>query len=220
MGSNVPLIELRGVCFRYPGGNPIHDKLDFVLQTGGRVGVMGQNGAGKTSLFHLIVGLLQPDSGEIRVMGRPRCQERDFWEVRQKIGLLFQDPDDQLFCPTVGEDVAFGPLNLGKSRQQVMQIVQRTLEALDLAHLQDRVTHHLSGGEKRLVSLATVLAMEPDALLLDEPTAGLAEGMVERLIGILNEHVQTCAIISHNRHFLERCTDVMVQLHGGKVVPF
>lgn len=220
MGSKSTLIELRGIRFGYPGAAIIHEQLDFALDRGSRIGVMGPNGSGKTTLFHLIVGLLRPLAGEVVVLGRPRREEHDFWEVRQQVGLLFQDPDDQLFCPTVGEDVAFGPLNLGKPREQVHELVRRTLRMLELAHLEERVTHHLSGGEKRLVSLATVLAMEPEVLLLDEPTAGLAEGMVERLIQVLQEHVRTCAIISHNRPFLERCTNDLVEIRGGRVMPF
>ena len=139
--------------------------------------------------------------------------------MREQIGVLFQDPDDQLFCPTVGEDVAFGPLNLGKPREEVRQIARQTLQLLSLEHLEERVTHHLSGGEKRLASLATVLAMEPAALLLDEPTAGLAEEMVERVSEVLENYVQTCIIISHNRPFLERNVDGIYRMAEGKITP-
>ena len=213
------MIELQGVTFGYPRQPPVHDRLDFRIEEGQKIGLIGPNGAGKTTLFHLIVGLLTPTAGQLEILGRPRLQERDFWEVRERIGLLFQDPDDQLFCPTVAEDVAFGPLNLGKPREEVQQIVRRTLQLLDLEHLEDRVTHHLSGGEKRLVSLAAVLAMEPGALLLDEPTAGLAEGMVDRLVEILDAHVRTCAIISHNRAFLERSVQRIYEMKDGKITP-
>ena len=212
------MIHLKEICFGYANRRLVHDHLDFRLEEGEKIGLVGPNGAGKTTLFHLIVGLLTPLSGEIEIFGKPCRQERDFWEVRERIGLLFQDPDDQLFCPTVAEDVAFGPLNLGKSRQEVQQIVRRTLRLLDLEHLEDRVTHHLSGGEKRLVSLATVLSMEPEVLLLDEPTAGLAEEMVERLGDILKEHVHTCIIISHHRSFLECNVQKIYRMEDGKVV--
>jgi cobalt/nickel transport system ATP-binding protein len=214
-----PLVELRNINFAYSPGSPVNRDLNFVLESGGRVGVMGANGVGKTTLFHLIVGLLKPSSGEVLVAGKPRRREQDFWEVRRRVGLLFQDPDDQLFCPTVGEDVAFGPLNLGHSHERVREIVKGTLTMLGLQHLEHRVTHHLSGGEKRLVSLAAVLAMEPEALLLDEPTAGLAEGMVDRVVEIINQRVPTCAIISHNGAFLDRCTDRRAEMRDGRIEP-
>ena len=135
--------------------------------------LLGPNGCGKTTLLHLIVGLLRPSAGQIEAFGRQRMAEADFHEVRRRVGLLFQDADDQLFCPTVAEDVAFGPLNLGKSRDEVRRIVAGTLDSLGLAGYEHRVTYRLSGGEKRLVALATVLAMQPEVLLLDEPSGGL-----------------------------------------------
>ena len=212
------MIKLQDITFSYNAQRSVYEGLNFQLDEGEKVGLLGPNGAGKTTLFHLVVGLLVPLSGEIEIFGEPRRQERDFWEVRERVGLLFQDPDDQLFCPTVGEDIAFGPLNLGKSRQEVHQIVRRTLRLLDLEHLEDRVTHHLSGGEKRLVSLATVLAMEPDVLLLDEPAAGLAEEMIERVSDVLESHVRTCIIISHNRSFLESNVHKIYRMVDGTIV--
>ena len=115
--------------------------------------LLGPNGCGKTTLLHLIVGLLRPNAGQIEAFGRRRVAEADFHEVRRRVGLLFQDADDQLFCPTVAEDVAFGPLNLGKSRDEVRRIVAATLDSLGLAGYEHRVTYQLSGGEKRLVAL-------------------------------------------------------------------
>jgi len=213
------MIKLKDISFGYTAQRPVHAHLDFQLEESQKIGLIGPNGSGKTTLFHLIVGLLFPSAGQIEIFGRPRRQERDFWEVRERVGLLFQDPDDQLFCPTVAEDIAFGPLNLGKSRAEVQHIVRRTLQLLDLEHLEDRVTHHLSGGEKRLVSIATVLAMEPDVLLLDEPTAGLAEDMVERVSDILENHVRTCIIISHHRAFLDGNVHEIYQMTDGRIVP-
>ena len=134
---------------------------------------MGPNGSGKTTLFHIIMGLLTPSSGTIEFFGKPVKTEKDFRKVYKKVGLLFQDADDQLFSPTVLEDVAFGPLNLGKSKLEARNIAQNTLERLGIAHFENRVTHKLSGGEKRLVALATVLSMEPELLLLDEPNTGV-----------------------------------------------
>ena len=184
---------------------------------GERVCLAGGNGAGKTTLMHIMVGLLRPFTGQIVAFDRERKEEADFREVRARAGLLFQDPDDQLFCPTVAEDVAFGPLNLGKKPDEAMKIVERTLAALDLSGFEDRITHKLSGGEKRLVTLATVLAMEPDVLLLDEPTNALDERAHQRLVEILLALPQAMVIVSHDRQFRERLATREVALDGGLI---
>ena len=130
---------------------------------------------------------------------------------------MFQDADDQLFCPTVAEDVAFGPLNLGKSREEVRRIVAATLDSLGLGGYEHRVTYHLSGGEKRLVALATVLAMQPEVLLLDEPSGGLDDGSTERLIGVLARLPQAMIVVSHERAFWEAVTTSAVEMREGKI---
>ena len=173
MDKNNLLINLNKICFSYAGSPPVLDGLDFRFYRGDRLGLMGPNGSGKTTLFHIIMGLLKPSSGTIEIFGRPIMGEKDYGRIRQKIGLLFQDADDQLFSPTVMEDVAFGPLNAGKSREESIGISLNVLERLGLSGFEERITYKLSGGEKRLVSLATVLAMEPEILILDEPTTGL-----------------------------------------------
>ena len=211
------MICLRDITFRYTRERPVLNRLNFRLGAGEKVGLIGPNGAGKTTLFHLIVGLLAPSEGEIEVFGEVRREEPDFWEVRERVGLLFQDADDQLFCPTVAEDVAFGPLNLGKSHEETAGIVRNTLEMLGLKGFEDRVTYHLSGGEKRLVSFATVLAMSPDVLLLDEPTSGLHEDTADRIVSILTDHVPSYIIISHDRHFLERTTQRIYRLADAQI---
>ncbi|MFH1569977.1 MAG: ABC transporter ATP-binding protein [Gemmatimonadota bacterium] len=211
------VIRLRDLHFAYDGGRPVLDGANLELEPGEKVGLAAPNGAGKTTLFHLIVGLLHPTAGEVEVFGRVRRREEDFLEVRSRVGLLFQDADDQLFCPTVAEDVAFGPMNLGKSREETERIVSQTLRLLGLEGYEDRVTHHLSGGEKRLVSLATVLAMAPEVLLLDEPTGGLDEATVERVVGVLARHAPSYILISHNRDFLTQLTDKVYTLRAGRL---
>jgi cobalt/nickel transport system ATP-binding protein len=131
----------------------------------------------------------------------------------------YQDADDQLFCPTVAEDIAFGPLNLGKSRDEAMGIVNTVLTQLNLMHLRDRVTHKLSGGEKRLVTLATVLAMEPDVLLLDEPTNALDVENEARLVDILNSLPQAIVLVTHNPSFREKVAPKGYTLVAGKLAP-
>jgi cobalt/nickel transport system ATP-binding protein len=211
------LFELTGIRFAYPGRPPILTHLNLALGEGERIALTGPNGVGKSTLLHLMVGLVKPQAGTVVAFGAPRRQEKDFHEVRQRAGLVFQDSDDQLFCPTVAEDIAFGPLNLGKSREEVVDLVDRTLDRLDLTHLRDRVTHKLSGGEKRLVSLATVLAMEPSVLLLDEPSNALDEATQARLVDVLNALPQALVVISHDAHFRRKVTSHQYRMFDGGI---
>lgn len=212
-----PLFELTGIRFAYPGRPPVLQDLDLTIGAAQRIALTGPNGAGKSTLLHLMVGLLKPQAGTIQAFGALRRRETDFHEVRQRAGLVFQDPDDQLFCPTVAEDIAFGPLNLGKSRAQVLDLVDRTLDRLHLTPLRDRVTHTLSGGEKRLVSLASVLVMEPDVLLLDEPSNGLDEPTQARLVEMLNALPQALLVISHDTPFRRKITSHEYQIRNGRL---
>ena len=220
MDNSEVIIELKGVSFVYQGNQserPVLDDLNLQISRGERVALIGPNGSGKTTLFHLLMGLLRPTEGEIVVFGKKRQAEKDFREVREKIGLLFQDSDDQLFCPTVAEDVAFGPLNLGRSHEEALEITRRVLEQLGLEEFEKRLTYKLSGGEKRLISLATVLAMQPEVLVLDEPTTGLDEDTVERLIHILSSSDLTYLIASHNKDFLSETPDTFYHLRRGRL---
>jgi len=192
--------------------------LDFDIFPGDRVGLVAPNGSGKTTLFHIIMGLLKPCAGEVRIFGKAVCREQDFIEVRQRIGLLFQDADDQLFSPTVLEDVAFGPLNLGKSREEADTIARRTLSRLGLEGFEERITFRLSGGEKRLVSLATILAMEPEVLLLDEPTTGLDDQTRHTLTHLIDAFDLTYVLISHNARFLAATTDKTHFMEDGRIL--
>lgn len=212
-----PIIRLQGIRYGYPGCAPILDQLDFKLLPGDRVGLIAPNGSGKTTFFHVIMGLLKPEAGSIEIFGKPVQTEGDFLEVRRRIGLLFQDADDQLFSPTVLEDVAFGPLNQGKSRPQAVAVARRVLSFLGLEDFEQRVTFKLSGGEKRLVALATVLAMEPEVLLLDEPSAGLDDATKERLIDILRTLDISYVIVSHELDFLADLSDLVCTLHSGRI---
>lgn len=215
MDAAMPLISLQGITFAYPHRPAVLKGIDFECRAGERIGLVGANGCGKTTLFHLIMGLLRPNAGEVEVLGKSRKEEKDFLEVRERIGLLFQDPDDQLFSPTVAQDVAFGPLNLGKSKEEAMAIVHETLDVLGLSGFEDRITYRLSGGEKKLVSLATVLAMRPEVLLLDEPTAGLDEQTTERITAFLTRPNLSYIIVSHDRDFLLRTTTVLYHIRDG-----
>ncbi len=212
-----PVIRLQHVDFAYDSSRTVLRQCSFELARGERAALLGGNGSGKSTLLQLIVGLLRPLAGTVEVFGQSRRAAADFHEVRRGVGLLFQDVDDQLFCPTVAEDVAFGPLNLGKSPSEARRIVTETLEALGLTGYEDRITHRLSGGEKRLVALATVLAMRPDVLLLDEPMGGLDETAAERITCLLDSLPQAMIVVSHDREFLGRLSGVPWQLEHGQL---
>ena len=218
--TNPPLILLQDISYRYSGTeNLILNQINISLKKNQRVGLIGPNGCGKTTLFHLIMGLLKPQSGTLRYKGTALEKEKDFRILRREVGLLFQDADDQLFSPTVLEDVAFGPLNLGAAPAEAKYIAQQTLTDLGLIHLEKRITHHLSGGEKKLVSLATILAMRPRALLLDEPTNNLDPETQTRLIEIITGLDLAFMIISHDYDFLVATCEDLYLLDKGHVTP-
>ena len=218
MADSAPLIHLKDVSFTYPDGKTVLDGVTFTIPRGKRIGLIGPNGSGKTTLFHIIMGLLPASSGEIEIFGKPVKTEKEFQAIRHRIGLLFQDADDQLFSPTVLEDVAFGPLNLNKSPKEAKAIARETLSSLGMADFEDRITHQLSGGEKRMIAMATVLAMGPEVLLLDEPTAGLDEDTKAKLQDILTHIDLSYVIISHELDFLSEVADVVIMMEHGKVV--
>ncbi len=212
------IIHLENITFGYPGCDPVLEELNFQFFKGNQFGLMGPNGSGKTTLFHIIMGLLKPSSGKIKIFNTPVETENDFRKIREKIGLLFQDADDQLFSPTVLEDVAFGPLNLGKTKNDAMDIARHTLDFLGLNDFEERITYKLSGGEKKLVSLATVLAMEPKVLLLDEPTSGLDEKTKSTLKRVLIDLDLSYILISHDIDFLHEITDTIYLLENKKIL--
>ncbi len=214
-----PLISLQDIAFSYPErSSPILNQLRFDLAPQERVGIIGPNGQGKTTLLHLCVGLLKPDQGRLIFKGQPVQKEKDLLPLRQAVGLAFQNPEDQLFSPTVLEDVAFGPLNLGLNQEQAKE---RALWAMDLVGLQgfeQRITHKLSGGEKKILALATILAMRPEGLLLDEPTTGLDPDTRQHIMDIVNNLTQSLVIVSHDWDFLDRTTDVLYTLDQGELI--
>lgn len=215
-----PLIRVKQLSFGYPHQPLILNQLNFQLLSGQKLALVGANGSGKSTLLQLLLGLLRPTAGKIEIFQHLCSTEADFVKIRGRVGLLFQDADDQLFCPTVAEDVAFGALNLGKSHAEAKIIVRNTLEMLGLQGYESRITYKLSGGEKRLVALATVLAMQPEVLLLDEPTAGLDEATEQRVINTLNQLPQAMLIVSHDRQFLQQVTHHTVKLTSGQLLSF
>ncbi|MDH3348967.1 MAG: energy-coupling factor ABC transporter ATP-binding protein [Desulfobulbaceae bacterium] len=200
-------IELNDISHSYSGSEePVFQNLNFSFK-GGRAGLIGDNGSGKTTLFHILVGLVRPQSGVVLFNGEQMKGEQDFVRLRRHVGMVFQHADDQLFSPTVLEDVAFGPLNMNFSIEEARDMARTALAKVGLAGYEDKVTHRLSGGEKRLIALATVLVMEPEILLLDEPTNDLDRASRHRLIDILSGLSQSYLIISHDLDFMTSLAD-------------
>ena len=219
MADTDKLINLKKISFIYPDGKKVLDGLDLSLKKKERLGLIGPNGSGKTTLFRLIMGLLKPSSGTLTIFGREMSDKKDFMPVRQKIGLLFQDADDQLFNPTVLDDVAFGPLNQGKSPSEAKEISRGILSSLGLKEFENRITYKLSGGEKKLVSLATVLAMKPEILLLDEPTTGIDVETTKKIVSVLEAIDVSSIIISHDMDFIQRTSGTIYGMVNGKILP-
>ena len=201
------IFTLEDINFSYQDGKAVLENVNFSLHEKEKIALTGHNGSGKTTLLHLIMGLLHPVSGQVLYRGRPMQCEKDFRELRKGVGLLFQQADDQLFCPTVIEDVAFGPLNLGKTPEEALEISEKTLCMFGLSGYNDRVAYRLSGGEKKLVSLAAGMAMQPQALVLDEPTNDLDPAMRNKLINVLNALDIAMLVVSHDLDFLKHVTE-------------
>ena len=231
-------LQVHNLSYRYPDGTPALDRVSFGIDEGQAVGLVGPNGAGKSTLMLHLNGLLPGKTegighhhgagqgGEeatsngpvpaVQVAGLPVIRE-NFLKVRRSVGLLFQDPDDQLFCPTVREDVAFGPLQLDLPRTVVLERVQEMLQLVSLSGYEDRIPHHLSFGERKRVCLAGVLACQPQLLVLDEPTANLDPRSRRQLIGILQNLKCTLLVASHDLELIvELCPRVLV-LDQGRI---
>ncbi|MGM0547717.1 MAG: energy-coupling factor ABC transporter ATP-binding protein [Bacillota bacterium] len=202
------MIKVKNLAFSYEKNDCILEDFNFSLKKGDRIALIGDNGCGKTTFFKLIMGLLKPDAGQIKIFGQKREKEEDFIEIRERIGYLFQDSDNQLFSPTVEEDIAFGPINLGKSKAEAKAIVAEKLALVKMEGFEKKVTYNLSQGQKKIIAFAAVLAMEPDILLLDEPFASLDKQSVKRMIKILNKIPQSFIIVSHNKVLLDQVTNI------------
>jgi len=212
--DRVPAIELKGVSFSYPDGRRTLKDLSLVVFSGERVAVLGPNGAGKTTLALHLNGILPLQHGEIAVGGLS-INPTNIKEVRRRVGLVFHDPDDQLFMSTVEEDVGFGPANLGLSAQEQDRRVSVALDRVHASSLRTRTPHHLSAGEKRRVSIATVLSMDPEVLVLDEPTSGLDPFGKRELIKLLQQLEPAQLIITHDLPFaLELCPRSVIVSEG------
>ena len=212
-----PSLEVLGVSYLYPDGHQALREIDLHVHHGERVALLGPNGAGKTTLLLHLNGIFRPASGMVRVAGLDITDE-SLMEVRRRVGIVFQDPDDQLFMPTVGQDVAFGPANFGVEGEELDRRVTEALGAVSMVDALERAPHHLSYGERRRVAIATVLAMRPEILVLDEPTSNLDPASRRELIDVLRGLPITQLLVTHDLPFaLELCPRALV-MDEGRIV--
>lgn len=215
------IIEINDVCFTYPDGTAALDGINFHVRRGEFVGILGANGSGKTTLLKIVNGLLTPARGEVKVDGKNiNSVEKDM--LFSKVCTMFQNPDDQLFSPTVSQDIAFGPLNLGLTKEEVDGRVNYALEAVEMLEFSEKTIHHLSFGQKKRICLAGVLAMEPEVILLDEPTSSLdpmgASSIMHLLKDLNRKKGLTFIMSTHSVDMIPLFSDRVVILNGGKVI--
>ncbi len=215
------ILETRSITYEYRGGITALHNVSVSVPRNGCVALLGSNGAGKSTLMKHFNGIITPKSGEVLVDGE-RVSKENLRLVRQKIGMVFQNPDDQIFAPTVREDIAFGPTNLGLPLELIQERVQQSLQLLEIEHLEDRPPHQLSGGEKKRVAIAGILAMNPEILVLDEPTSGLDPVGIRELIDLLRKLVQTRRIsLMFSTHHVDLVPDLaryVYVMHAGEVI--
>jgi cobalt/nickel transport system ATP-binding protein len=212
-----PVIKIDDLSFEYGNGLSALSGISLEVSKGETVVLIGPNGAGKSTLLLLMRGLLGALDGRVQIAGEPLDSKKRVEALAGKVGLLFQNPDDQLFCTTVFDDVAFGPINMGLGREQVKERVEKALSAVGLSGYENRVPHHLSGGEKRRVSLATVYSMHPDILLLDEPTSYLDPRARHEVIKLIHEFPGTKIIATHDFELILKAADRAVLFCEGQI---
>ncbi len=215
------LIETRDLCYSYSGSSRALDGINFIAPRNARIAVLGSNGAGKSTLFKHFNGIFRPTSGSILVRGEPITRE-NIREVRKFIGIVFQNADDQIFAPTVELDVAFGPTNLGLDEETIHHRVHEALHIMGIEDLAGRVPHHLSGGEKKRVAIAGAIAMEPEVLVLDEPTAGLDPKGIHDLLGFISDLKKssgmTVIFSTHDVSLVPEIADYIYVMSRGRIV--
>lgn len=219
--TNIQL-STENLSFTYPDGTQALKNINIEIEKGEKVAIIGPNGAGKSTLFSHFNGLTEPTSGCVKIEGKPISFEKDeLLKVRQKVGIVFQDPNDQLFAPTVKEDIAFGPMNLGLIYDEVEKRVEDALKMVGMENYEDKTPHHLSGGQQKRIAIAGIIAMKPELMILDEPTAGLDPDGVEKVLNImnqLNEEGMTLIISSHDIDMISKYADKIFVLYNGEII--
>ena len=215
-------LSTKNLNYRYPDGTHALKNVNMEILKGQKVAIMGPNGAGKSTLFSHFNGLTEPTSGHIELDGKiMKYDKKTLLEVRQKVGIVFQDPNDQLFAPTVKEDVAFGPMNLGLSYEEVEKRVNEALELVGMEKFRDKTPHHLSGGQQKRVAIAGIIAMRPEIMILDEPTAGLDPEGVDKVLNILNtlnKEGMSIVISSHDIEMVNGFAEKIFVLNEGEIL--
>jgi cobalt/nickel transport system ATP-binding protein len=213
------LIETRHLAYSYHGERNALEDINFVAPRNARIAIIGSNGAGKSTLFKHFNGIFRPTSGTVLIRGEPITKE-NLHEVRKFVGIVFQNPDDQIFAPSVEQDVAFGPTNLGLDAETIHHRVHEALRIMGIEDIAHRVPHHLSGGEKKRVAIAGIIAMEPGVLVLDEPTAGLDPQGVHDLMGFVNslstKFGMTVIFSTHDVSVVPEVADYVYVMHRGR----
>ena len=219
--TNIQL-STENLSFTYPDGTQALKNINIKIEKGEKVAIIGPNGAGKSTLFSHFNGLTEPTSGCVKIEGKAISFEKDeLLKVRQKVGIVFQDPNDQLFAPTVKEDIAFGPMNLGLSYGEVEKRVEDALKMVGMENYEDKTPHHLSGGQQKRIAIAGIIAMKPEIMILDEPTAGLDPDGVEKVLNImnqLNKEGMTLIISSHDIDMISKYADKIFILYNGEII--
>ncbi|MFM1825645.1 MAG: hypothetical protein RLZZ37_280 [Actinomycetota bacterium] len=215
-----PSLEIKNLAFAYPDGNQALFGVNLTIQKGERVALLGPNGAGKTTLVLHLNGIHETQQGEVLIAGTKVDNENKetLKFIRSKVGIVFQDPDDQLFMPTVEEDVAFGPYNMGLREKDLENVVDESLKAVGMLEYKDRPPHHLSFGQRRRVAVATVLAMKPEILILDEPSSNLDPASRRELAEILEKLNITVLMVTHDLPYAYELCERSVILSQGKIV--
>ena len=214
---STPVVDIQGLGFAYPDGTVALSDVELHIHRGERVALLGPNGAGKTTLILHMNGIHLPQTGTVAVSGLP-VRHDNLIDIRRRVGIVFQDPDDQLFMPTVREDVAFGPANLGLKGRDLDERVEQALATVEVADLADRPPNHLSFGQKRRVAIAGVMAMAPEILILDEPTSNLDPASRVDLTGVLDELDVTQLIVTHDLLYALEICERSVILDAGRIV--
>lgn len=209
-------LEVKDLYFTYPDGHRAINGMSFSIYHGESVGIIGANGAGKSTLLMLLMGILFPCRGEV-IVGDVPVTKKTLPYIRQRLGMVFQDPDDQLFMTTVYDDVAFGPRNYRLEEKEVEKRVLQALEQVGILHLKDRAPYKLSGGEKRAAAIAAVLSMQPDILVMDEPTAGLDPKSRRRVMGLLKSFQHTKIITSHDLDMVFELCERTIVIKEGEI---
>ncbi|MDO5851501.1 MAG: ATP-binding cassette domain-containing protein [Methanobacteriaceae archaeon] len=216
------IIEAKNIVYNYPDGTHALKETNFKVPKGKMVSLLGPNGAGKSTLFLHFNGIIEPTSGTIEIENKPLIyKKKELNKIRQTVGIVFQNPDDQLFAPTVYEDIAFGPMNMGIPKEEIKERIEQSIKRVGMEGFEEKPPHHLSGGQKKRVAIAGILAMQPKVMVLDEPTSGLdpkGASQIMKLLYDLNKEGMTIIISTHDVDLVPIYSDEVNVLSNGQII--